>query len=139
MNKKLKIFIIIGSILIVGITLYFIYKSYVNSIGDVVDSFYAEYREDTYVDDFVFMNATLSENDDNYYTFSVMVKNISDKDYDIDSIEVDFYNTKNKKIGSMLYIMEEDVFYKDFTIPVLLGKNINLKRANSIKYKINYK
>lgn len=139
MNKKLKIFIIIGSILIVGITLYFIYKSYVNSIGDVVDSFYAEYREDTYVDDFVFMNATLSENDDNYYTFSVMVKNISDKDYDIDSIEVDFYNTKNKKIGSMLYIMEEDVFYKDLTIPVLLGKNINLKRANSIKYKINYK
>lgn len=139
MNKKLKIFIIIGSILIIGVTLYFIYKYYVNSIGDDVDPFYAEYREDSYVDDFVFMNATLNENDDNYYIFSVMVKNIGDKDYDIDSIEVDFYNTRDRKIGSMLYIMEEDKFYQDLTIPVLLGKNINLKRANSIRYKINYK
>ncbi len=139
MNKKLKIFIIIGSILIVGVIGYFIYKSYVNFIGDDVEAFNAEYREDTYVDDFVFMNATLNENDDNYYIFSVMVKNIGDKDYDIDSIEIDFYNTKDRKIGSMLYIMEEDKFYHDLTIPVLLGKNINLKRANSIKYKINYK
>lgn len=139
MNKKLKIFIIIGSILIVGVIGYFIYKSYVNFIGDDVEAFNAEYREDTYVDDFVFMNATLNENDDNYYIFSVMVKNIGDKDYDIDSIEVDFYNTKDRKIGSMLYIMEEDKFYHDLTIPVLLGKNINLKRVNSIKYKINYK
>ena len=139
MNKKLKIFIIIGSILIVGVIGYFIYKSYVNFIGGDVEAFNAEYREDTYVDDFVFMNATLNENDDNYYIFSVMVKNIGDKDYDIDSIEIDFYNTKDRKIGSMLYIMEEDKFYHDLTIPVLLGKNINLKRANSIKYKINYK
>ena len=139
MNKKLKIFILIGSILIVGVIGYFIYKSYVNFIGDDVEAFNAEYREDTYVDDFVFMNATLNENDDNYYIFSVMVKNIGDKDYDIDSIEIDFYNTKDRKIGSMLYIMEEDKFYHDLTIPVLLGKNINLKRANSIKYKINYK
>ena len=139
MNKKLKIFIIIGSILIVGVIGYFIYKSYVNFIGDDVEAFNAEYREDTYVDDFVFMNATLNENDDNYYIFSVMVKNIGDKDYDIDSIEIDFYNTKDRKIGSMLYIMEEDKFYHDLTIAVLLGKNINLKRSNSIKYKINYK
>lgn len=139
MNKKLKIFIIIGSILIIGVIGYFIYESYVNFIGDDVEAFNAEYREDTYVDDFVFMNATLNENDDNYYIFSVMVKNIGDKDYDIDSIEIDFYNTKDRKIGSMLYIMEEDKFYHNLTIPVLLGKNINLKRANSIKYKINYK
>ena len=57
----------------------------------------------------------------------------------IDSIEVDFYNNKNKKIGSMLYVMEEDKFYSLETIPINLGKNINLDRAYSIKYKINYK
>ena len=65
--------------------------------------------------------------------------NNSDKDYDIDSIEVNFYNTKDKKIGSMLYVMEEDMFYKGSTIQIALSKNINLRSANSIKYKINYK
>ena len=67
------------------------------------------------------------------------LKTLVNKDYDIDSIEVDFYNNKNKKIGSMLYVMEEDKFYSLETIPINLGKNINLDRAYSIKYKINYK
>ena len=85
------------------------------------------------------MSAKINKVSDGYYMFSAMVKNVSDKDYDIDSIEVDFYNNKNKKIGSMLYVMEEDKFYSLETIPINLGKNINLDRAYSIKYKINYK
>ena len=39
----------------------------------------------------------------------------------------------------MLYAMEEDKFYSLETIPINLGKNINLDKAYSIKYKINYK
>ena len=85
------------------------------------------------------MSAKINKVSDGYYMFSVMVKNVSDKDYDIDSIEVNFYNNKNKKIGSMLYAMEEDKFYSLETIPINLGKNINLDKAYSIKYKINYK
>ena len=139
MNKWLKIFIIVGSVLIVGVIGYFIHKSYVNFIGDDVEPFTAEYREYAQVDDFIFMNANLNEIENNYYIFSVMVKNTGDDDYDIDSIEVHFYNTNDRKIGSLLYVMEEDIFYHNTTIPVILGKNIDLKRANSIKYKINYK
>lgn len=64
------------------------------------------------------------------------LKTLCDKDYDIDSIEVNFYNNKNKKIGSMLYSHEEDKFYSLETIPINLGKNINLDKAYSIKYKL---
>ena len=85
------------------------------------------------------MSAKINKVSDGYYIFSAMVKNVSDKDYDIDSIDVNFYNNKNKKIGSMLYAMEEDKFYSLETIPINLGKDINLDKAYSIKYKINYK
>lgn len=135
MNKKLKIFIIVFSILIIGLVVFLI----INSRSSDVDPFTAEYREDTYVDDFVFMNANLFKANDGNYVFTVVVLNNSDKDYDIDSIEVNFYNTKDKKIGSMLYVMEEDMFYNGSTIQIALSKNINLRSANSIKYKINYK
>ncbi len=135
MNKKLKIFIIVFGILIIGAVVFLI----INSRSGDVDPFTAEYREDTYVDDFVFMNANLFKANDGNYVFTVAVLNNSDKDYDIDSIEVNFYNTKDKKIGSMLYVMEEDIFYHDSTIQVALSKNINLRSANDIKYKINYK
>lgn len=135
MNKKLKIFIIVFGILIIGAVVFLI----INSRSSDVDPFTAEYREDTYVDDFVFMNANLFKANDGNYVFTVAVLNNSDKDYDIDSIEVNFYNTKDKKIGSMLYVMEEDIFYHDSTIQVALSKNINLRSANDIKYKINYK
>lgn len=135
MNKKLKIFIIVFGILIIDAVVFLI----INSRGGDVDPFTAEYREDTYVDDFVFMNANLFKANDGNYVFTVAVLNNSDKDYDIDSIEVNFYNTKDKKIGSMLYVMEEDIFYHDSTIQVALSKNINLRSANDIKYKINYK
>ena len=67
MNKWLKIFIIVGSVLIVGVIGYFIHKSYVNFIGDDVEPFTAEYREYAYVDDFIFMNANLNEIENNYY------------------------------------------------------------------------
>ena len=55
MNKKLKIFIVVFGILIIGAVVFLI----INSRGSYVDPFTAEYREDTYVDDFVFMNANL--------------------------------------------------------------------------------
>lgn len=139
MNKWLKLFIIIGSCIVICGIGFVIYKAIDSSDGDVIDSSKALYKEDTIVDDFQFMSAKINKVSDSYYMFSAMVKNVSDKDYDIDSIEVDFYNNKNKKIGSMLYVMEEDKFYSLETIPINLGKNINLDRAYSIKYKINYK
>ena len=139
MNKWLKLFIIIGSCIVICGIGFVIYKAIDSSDGDVIDSSKALYKEDTIVDDFQFMSAKINKVSDGYYMFSAMVKNVSDKDYDIDSIEVDFYNNKNKKIGSMLYVMEEDKFYSLETIPINLGKNINLDRAYSIKYKINYK
>lgn len=135
MDKKLKIFIIVFGILIIGAVVFLI----INSRSSDVDPFTAEYREDTYVDDFVFMNANLFKANDDNYVFTVVVLNNSDKDYDIGSIEVNFYNTKDKKIGSMLYVMEEDMFYHGSTIQIALSKNINLRSANGIKYKINYK
>lgn len=139
MNKWLKLFIIIGSCIVICGIGFVIYKAIDSSDGDVIDSSKALYKEDTIVDDFQFMSANLEKVNNGYYIFNVMVKNVSDKDYDIDSIEVDFYNNKNKKIGSMLYVMEEDKFYSLETIPINLGKNINLDKAYSIKYKINYK
>lgn len=139
MNKLLKLFIIIGSCIVICGIGFVIYKAIDSSDGDVIDSSKALYKEDTIVDDFQFMSAKINKVSDGYYMFSAMVKNVSDKDYDIDSIEVDFYNNKNKKIGSMLYVMEEDKFYSLETIPINLGKNINLDKAYSIKYKINYK
>lgn len=139
MNKWLKLFIIIGSCIVICGIGFVIYKAIDSSDGDVIDSSKALYKEDTIVDDFQFMSAKINKVSDGYYMFSVMVKNVSDKDYDIDSIEVNFYNNKNKKIGSMLYVMEEDKFYSLETIPINLGKNINLDKAYSIKYKINYK
>lgn len=139
MNKWLKLFIIIGSCIVICGIGFVIYKAIDSSDGDVIDSSKALYKEDTIVDDFQFMSAKINKVSGGYYMFSAMVKNVSDKDYDIDSIEVDFYNNKNKKIGSMLYVMEEDKFYSLETIPINLGKNINLDRAYSIKYKINYK
>lgn len=139
MNKWLKLFIIIGSCIVICGIGFVIYKAIDSSEGDVIDPSSALYKEDTIVDDFQFMSAKINKVSDSYYMFSAMVKNVSDKDYDIDSIEVDFYNNKSKKIGSMLYVMEEDKFYSLETIPINLGKNINLDRAYSIKYKINYK
>lgn len=139
MNKLLKLFIIIGSCIVICGIGFVIYKAIDSSDCDVIDSSKALYKEDTIVDDFQFMSANLEKVNNGYYIFNVMVKNVSDKDYDIDSIEVDFYNNKNKKIGSMLYVMEEDKFYSLETIPINLGKNINLDKAYSIKYKINYK
>lgn len=139
MNKWLKLFVIIGSCIVICGVGFIIYKSIDSSAGDVVDSFNAPYKDDVLVDDFQFMSANLNKTNNGYYTFNVMVKNVSDKDYDIDSIEVNFYNNKNKKIGSMLYVMEEDKFYSLETIPINLGKDINLDKAYSIKYKINYK
>lgn len=139
MNKWLKLFIIIGSCIVICGIGFVIYKAIDSSDGDVIDSSKALYKEDTIVDDFQFMSAKINKVSGGYYMFSAMVKNVSDKDYDIDSIEVNFYNNKNKKIGSMLYVMEEDKFYSLETIPINLGKNINLDRAYSIKYKINYK
>ena len=139
MNKWLKLFIIIGSCIVICGIGFVIYKAIDSSDGDVIDSSKALYKEDTIVDDFQFMSANLEKVNNGYYIFNVMVKNVSDKDYDIDSIEVNFYNNKNKKIGSMLYVMEEDKFYSLETIPINLGKNINLDKAYSIKYKINYK
>lgn len=139
MNRWLKLFIIVGSCIVICGIGFVIYKAIDSSDGDVIDSSKALYKEDTIVDDFQFMSAKINKVSDSYYMFSAMVKNVSDKDYDIDSIEVDFYNNKNKKIGSMLYVMEEDKFYSLETIPINLGKNINLDRAYSIKYKINYK
>lgn len=139
MNKWLKLFIIIGSCIVICGIGFVIYKAIDSSVGDVIDSSKALYKEDTIVDDFQFMSANLEKVNNGYYIFNVMVKNVSDKDYDIDSIEVNFYNNKNKKIGSMLYVMEEDKFYSLETIPINLGKNINLDKAYSIKYKINYK
>ena len=139
MNKWIKLFIIIGSCIVICGIGFVIYKAIDSSDGDIVDSSKALYKEDTIVDDFQFMSANLEKVNNGYYIFNVMVKNVSDKDYDIDSIEVNFYNNKNKKIGSMLYVMEEDKFYSLETIPINLGKNINLDKAYSIKYKINYK
>lgn len=139
MNRWLKLFIIIGSCIVICGIGFVIYKAIDSSKGDIVDSSKALYKEDTIVDDFQFMSANLEKVNNGYYIFNVMVKNVSDKDYDIDSIEVNFYNNKNKKIGSMLYVMEEDKFYSLETIPINLGKNINLDKAYSIKYKINYK
>lgn len=139
MNKWLKLFIIIGSCIVICGIGFVIYKAIDSSKGDIVDSSKALYKEDTIVDDFQFMSANLEKVNNGYYIFNVVVKNVSDKDYDIDSIEVNFYNNKNKKIGSMLYVMEEDKFYSLETIPINLGKNINLDKAYSIKYKINYK
>ncbi len=139
MNKWLKLFVIIGSCIVICGVGFIIYKAIDSSAGDVVDSFNAPYKDDVLVDDFQFMSANLNKTNNGYYTFNVMVKNVSDKDYDIDSIEVNFYNNKNKKIGSMLYVMEEDKFYSLETIPINLGKDINLDKAYSIKYKINYK
>lgn len=139
MNKWLKLFIIIGSCIVICGIGFVIYKAIDSSKGDIVDPSKALYKEDTIVDDFQFMSANLEKVNNGYYIFNVMVKNVSDKDYDIDSIEVNFYNNKNKKIGSMLYAMEEDKFYSLETIPINLGKNINLDKAYSIKYKINYK
>ncbi len=139
MNKWLKLFVVIGGVFVIGGVGFIIYKAIDSSKGDIVDPSSALYKEDTIVDDFQFMSAKINKVSDSYYMFSAMVKNVSDKDYDIDSIEVDFYNNKNKKIGSMLYVMEEDKFYSLETIPINLGKNINLDRAYSIKYKINYK
>lgn len=139
MNKWLKLFVVIGGVFVIGGVGFIIYKAIDSSKGDIVDPSNALYKEDTIVDDFQFMSAKINKVNDSYYMFSAMVKNVSDKDYDIDSIEVNFYNNKNKKIGSMLYAMEEDKFYSLETIPINLGKNINLDRAYSIKYKINYK
>lgn len=139
MNKWLKIFVVIGGAFVIGGVGFIIYKAIDSSKGDIVDPSSALYKEDSFVDDFQFMSAKINKVSDSYYMFSAMVKNVSDKDYDIDSIEVNFYNNKNKKIGSMLYAMEEDKFYSLETIPINLGKNINLDRAYSIKYKINYK
>lgn len=139
MNKWLKLFVIIGSCIVICGVGFIIYKAIDSSDGDVIDSSKALYKEDTIVDDFQFMSANLEKVNNGYYIFNVMVKNVSDKDYDIDSIEVNFYNNKNKKIGSMLYVMEEDKFYSLETIPINLGKDINLDKAYSIKYKINYK
>ena len=139
MNRWLKLFIIIGSCIVICGIGFVIYKAIDSSKGDIVDSSKALYKEDTIVDDFQFMSANLEKVNNGYYIFNVMVKNVSDKDYDIDSIEVNFYNNKNKKIGSMLYVMEEDKFYSLETIPINLGKDINLDKAYSIKYKINYK
>ncbi len=139
MNKWLKIFVVIGGAFVIGGVGFIIYKAIDSSKGDIVDPSSALYKEDSFVDDFQFMSAKLNKVSEGYYMFSAMVKNVSDKDYDIDSIEVNFYNNKNKKIGSMLYVMEEDKFYSLETIPINLGKNINLDRAYSIKYKINYK
>lgn len=139
MNKWLKLFIIIDSCIVICGIGFVIYKAIDSSKGDIVDPSSALYKEDTIVDDFQFMSAKINKVSDGYYMFSVMVKNVSDKDYDIDSIEVNFYNNRNKKIGSMLYVMEEDKFYSLETIPINLGKNINLDKAYSIKYKINYK
>ena len=136
MNKWLKLFIIIGSCIVICGIGFVIYKAIDSSDGDIVDSSKALYKEDTIVDDFQFMSANLEKVNNGYYIFNVMVKNVSDKDYDIDSIEVNFYNNKNKKIGSMLYVMEEDKFYSLETIPINLGKNINLDKAYSIKYKV---
>lgn len=134
-----KIFVVIGGAFVIGGVGFIIYKAIDSSKGDIVDPSSALYKEDSFVDDFQFMSAKLNKVSEGYYMFSAMVKNVSDKDYDIDSIEVNFYNNKNKKIGSMLYVMEEDKFYSLETIPINLGKNINLDRAYSIKYKINYK
>lgn len=139
MNKWLKLFVVIGGVFVIGSVGFIIYKAIDSSKGDIVDHSSALYKEDTIVDDFQFMSAKINKVSDGYYMFNAMVKNVSDKDYDIDSIEVDFYNNKNKKIGSMLYVMEEDKFYSLETIPINLGKNINLDKAYSIKYKINYK
>ena len=139
MNKWLKLFVVIGGVFVIGGVWFVIYKAIDSSNGDVIDSSKALYKEDTIVDDFQFMSAKINKVSDGYYIFSAMVKNVSDKDYDIDSIDVNFYNNKNKKIGSMLYAMEEDKFYSLETIPINLGKDINLDRAYSIKYKINYK
>ena len=139
MNKWLKLFVVIGGVFVIGGVGFIIYKAIDSYKGDIVDHSSALYKEDTIVDDFQFMSAKINKVSDSYYMFSAMVKNVSDKDYDIDSIEVNFYNNKNKKIGSMLYAMEEDKFYSLETIPINLGKNINLDRAYSIKYKINYK
>ena len=139
MNRWLKLFVVIGGVFVIGGVGFIIYKAIDSSKGDIVDPSKALYKEDTIVDDFQFMSAKINKVSDGYYMFSVMVKNVSDKDYDIDSIEVNFYNNKNKKIGSMLYAMEEDKFYSLETIPINLGKDINLDKAYSIKYKINYK
>lgn len=139
MNKWLKLFVVIGGVFVIGGVGFVIYKAIDSSKGDIVDPSKALYKEDIIVDDFQFMSAKINKVSDGYYMFNAMVKNVSDKDYDIDSIEVNFYNNKNKKIGSMLYAMEEDKFYSLETIPINLGKNINLDKAYSIKYKINYK
>ena len=92
MNKWLKLFIIIGSCIVICGIGFVIYKAIDSSDGDVIDSSKALYKEDTIVDDFQFMSAKINKVSDSYYMFSAMVKNVSDKDYDIDSIEVDFYN-----------------------------------------------
>ncbi len=97
MNKWLKLFIIIGSCIVICGIGFVIYKAIDSSDGDVIDSSKALYKEDTIVDDFQFMSANLEKVNNGYYIFNVMVKNVSDKDYDIDSIEVNFYNNKNKK------------------------------------------
>ena len=86
MNKWLKLFIIIGSCIVICGIGFVIYKAIDSSKGDIVDPSKALYKEDTIVDDFQFMSAKINKVSDGYYMFSVMVKNVSDKDYDNDSL-----------------------------------------------------
>ena len=134
--KKILIIVsIIIVIILIGILCYFIFSK-----GD--NEFYQgnkiSYHENSQVDDFVFMSGNLSV-ENKYSTFLVMVKNESDKDYDIDSIEIHFFNENDREIGSMLYVMEEELFYAGVTLPVLVGKSVDLSNTKYVQYKVIYK
>ena len=140
MEKKYKKILIIVSIIIViiliGILYYFIFFNKVKN--EVYQGNKISYHENSQVDDFVFMSGNLSV-ENKYSTFLVMVKNESDKDYDIDSIEIHFFNENDREIGSMLYVMEEELFYAGVTLPVLVGKSVDLSNTKYVQYKVIYK
>lgn len=139
-GKKYKKILIIVSIIIViiliGILYYFIFFNKVKN--EVYQGNKISYHEDSQVDDFVFMSGNLFV-ENNYSIYSVMVKNESDIDYDIDSIEIHFFNENDREIGSMLYVMEEDHFYAGMTLPLLVGKDIDLSNMKYVQYKVIYK
>ncbi len=138
-KKNYKKILIIGSVIIViiliGILCYFIFS---NEDKEFYHGNKISYHENSQVDDFVFMSGNLSV-DDKYSIYSVMVKNESDKDYDIDGIEIHFFNENDREIGSMLYVMEEKLFYSGMTIPLLVGKSVDLSNTKYVQYKVIYK
>ena len=99
--KKILIIVsIIIVIILIGILCYFIFSK---EDKEFYQGNKISYHENSQVDDFVFMSGNLSV-ENKYSTFLVMVKNESDKDYDIDSIEIHFFNENDREIGSMLYV-----------------------------------